>query len=90
MKKAFATISKSKHTNDMIDLLTWGNTLQTSRYKTPAIESDLITFTYENTNTVFEDIRHLNEPLADTNMHTCLTGKNMWNTFIKNLSKIYN
>ncbi|NBH63943.1 biotin synthase [Francisella noatunensis subsp. noatunensis] len=83
MKKAFATISKSKHTNDMIDLLTWGNTLQTSRYKTPAIESDLITFTYENTNTVFEDIRHLNEPLADTNMHTCLTGKNMWNTFIK-------
>ncbi|AEI35393.1 MULTISPECIES: methyltransferase domain-containing protein [Francisella] len=82
MKKAFATISKSKHTNDMIDLLTWGNTLQTSRYKTPAIESDLITFTYENTNTVFEDIRHLNEPLADTNMHTCLTGKNMWNTFI--------
>lgn len=82
MKQAFASVCKSKHTNDMIDLLTWGNTLQASRYKTPAIESDLITFTYENIKTVFEDIRHLNEPLADTNMHTCLTGKNKWNTFI--------
>ena len=70
MKEAFAKVSKTKHTNDMIDLLTWGNTLQSSKYKTPAIESDLITFTYENTTTLFDDIRALNEPLADTKMHT--------------------
>lgn len=82
MKQAFASVSNSKHTNDMIDLLTWGNTLQSSKYKTPAIESDLITFTYENTTTLFEDIRALNEPLADTTMHLGLTGKSLWNDFI--------
>ncbi|MED7787503.1 biotin synthase [Francisella sp. 19X1-34] len=82
MKQAFATVSNNKHTNDMIDLLTWGNTLQSSKYKTPAIESDLIIFTYENTTTLFEDIRALNEPLADTTMHIGLTGKNFWNSFI--------
>ncbi|QIW09566.1 methyltransferase domain-containing protein [Francisella sp. LA112445] len=82
MKQAFATVSDKKHINDMIDLLTWGNTLQSSRYKTPAIESDLITFTYENTATLFEDVRALNEPLADTTMHISLTGKNLWNNFI--------
>ncbi|AIT09260.1 biotin synthase [Candidatus Francisella endociliophora] len=83
MKDAFANVSKTKHTNDMIDLLTWGNTLQASKYKTPAIESDLITFTYENTNTLFDDIRALNEPLSDTKMSTGLTGKNKWKSFIK-------
>lgn len=82
MKQAFATVSNKKHTNDMIDLLTWGNTLQSSRYKTPAIESDLITFTYENTTTLFEDIRALNEPLADTTMHIGLTGKKLWKNFL--------
>lgn len=82
MKDAFASVSKTKHTNDMIDLLTWGNTLQSSRYKTPAIESDLITFTYENITTLFDDIRSLNEPLADTKMHTGLTGKNLWQNFL--------
>ncbi|MED7820110.1 MULTISPECIES: biotin synthase [unclassified Francisella] len=87
IKKAFSTVSDKKHTNDMIDLLTWGNTLQSSRYKTPAIESDLIIFTYESLNTLFEDIRALNEPLADTNMHTSLTGKNLWNNFISQLKK---
>ncbi|WP_150466662.1 methyltransferase domain-containing protein [Francisella sp. SYW-9] len=83
MKQDFATVSNKKHTNDMIDLLTWGNTLQSSRYKTPAIESDLIVFTYQSTNTLFEDIRALNEPLADTTMHTGLTGRSLWSNFIK-------
>lgn len=83
MKEAFASVSDNKHTNDIIDLPTWGATLQSSRYKVPAIESDLITLTYENLDTLFADIRHLNEPLADTQMHTGLTGKNMWNSFIE-------
>ncbi|MDE4940429.1 biotin synthase, partial [Francisella tularensis subsp. holarctica] len=52
-------------------------------YKTPAIESDLITFTYENINTLFEYIRYLNEPLADTNMQFGLTGKNMLLRFVE-------
>ncbi|APC92072.1 MULTISPECIES: methyltransferase domain-containing protein [Francisella] len=83
LTEAFASVSNHKHTNNMIDLLTWGNTLQSSQYKTPAIESDLITFTYENINTLFNDIRHLNEPLADTSMHLGLTGKNMWYDFVE-------
>lgn len=87
MKEAFASVSKTKHTNDMIDMLTWGNTLQSSRYKTPAIESDLITFTYENIDILFEDIRTLNEPLADTKMSSTLTGKNLWQNFISKLSQ---
>ncbi|ASG68601.1 biotin synthase [Francisella halioticida] len=81
IKQAFAAVSNNKHTNDMIDLLTWGDTLQSSRYKNPAIESDLIIFTYESTSTLFEDIRALNEPLADTTMHKGLTGKKLWNNF---------
>lgn len=80
-KKTLAQISDRKHTNDMIDLLTWGDTLQSSRYKTPAIESDLINFTYEKLETVFADIRALNEPLADSSSHTALTGKNFWRKF---------
>ncbi|ADA79368.1 hypothetical protein [Francisella tularensis] len=83
LKEAVTSVSNYKHTNTMIDLLTWGNTLQASQYKTPAIESDLITFTYENINTLFEDIRYLNEPLADTNMQFGLTGKNMWLRFVE-------
>jgi len=82
MKEAFASVSNTKHTNDMIDMLTWGNTLQSSRYKTPAIESDLITLTYESITTLFDDIRALNEPLADKKMNTGLTGKNLWQNFI--------
>ncbi len=83
LKEAFACVSNHKHTNSMIDLLTWGNMLQASQYKSLAIESDLITFTYENINILFDDIRHLNEPLADTNMQCGLTGKSMWYSFIK-------
>ncbi|MDE5041451.1 biotin synthase, partial [Francisella tularensis subsp. holarctica] len=82
LKEAFTSVSNYNHTNTMIDLLTWGNTLQASQYKTPASESDLITFTYENINTLFEDIRSLNEPLADTDMQFGLTGKNMWLRFV--------
>ncbi|MDE5018590.1 biotin synthase, partial [Francisella tularensis subsp. holarctica] len=66
LKESFTSVSNYKHNNTLIDLLTWGNTLQASQNKTPAIESDLSTFTYENINTHLEDIRYLNEPLADT------------------------
>ncbi|QIV94950.1 biotin synthase [Allofrancisella frigidaquae] len=85
--KTFAEIDNLKHTNTMIDALTWGNTLQASKYKTPAIESDLITFTYKSTETLFNDIRSLNEPLSDTKMRTTFTGKKRWQKFINKLSK---
>ena len=83
LNKAFSSVDKLKHTNNMIDPMTWGSLLQSSRYKTTAIESDVIIFTYEDTKIFFEDIRALNEPLADKNMHTSLTGKNRWNKFLK-------
>ncbi|AJC49482.1 methyltransferase domain-containing protein [Allofrancisella guangzhouensis] len=85
--KAFANVDNLKHTNTMIDMLTWGNTLLASKYKTPAIESDLITFTYKSTQTLFSDIRSLNEPLADTKMRTTFTGKKRWQEFIDQFSK---
>lgn len=85
INKAFKEIDDLPHTNKMIDILTWGNLLQNSIYKNPAIESDKITLTYENHSTLFEDLRALNEPLADNKMHIYLTGKNRWSKFLKRL-----
>ncbi|QLE78994.1 biotin synthase [Francisella sp. Scap27] len=85
INSAFSTVDNLPHTNAMIDAKTWGGMLQSSSYKSPAIESDLVTFTYENTNVLFNDIRELNEPLADTKMQTSLTGKNKWQSFIAEL-----
>ncbi|GAB4221886.1 MAG: methyltransferase domain-containing protein [Francisella sp.] len=85
LRDVFSNVSNYQHTNSMIDIITWGNTLQDSHYTTPAIESDVITLTYENINTLFDDIRHLNEPLADTKMNFGLTGKKMWYELIEKL-----
>lgn len=87
LNNAFLAIDNLPHTNAMIDAKTWGGLLQSSPYKAPAIESDLITFTYENITTFFEDIRHLNEPLADTKMSQHFTGKTKWQKALNELEK---
>ncbi len=87
LNKAFATMDNLPHTNSMIDAKTWGGMLQSSTYKSPAIESDLITLTYENSSTLFTDIRELNEPLADSKMNCSFTGKKAWQRFLSELKK---
>jgi SAM-dependent methyltransferase len=79
--------NSTPHTNGMIDAKTWAGILQSSQYKTPAMESDIFTLTYENINTLFTDVRELNEPLADTKMKDSFTGKKLWNEFIKKLEQ---
>ena len=81
LNKCFDSLDTKPHTNQFIDLLTWGNTLQASQLKNTVIESEIITFTYKKIKTLFSDIRDLNEPLADTKMHKGLTGKNKWKLF---------
>lgn len=83
LRECFASIDDYPHTNTMIDAMSWGAALQSSKYKTPAIESDVINFTYEQTSTLFEDIRELNEPLADNKMQMTFTGKTKWQQFLK-------
>ncbi|MGQ4001451.1 biotin synthase [Francisellaceae bacterium CB299] len=87
LNEAFATMDNLPHTNSMIDAKTWGSMLQSSTYKSPAIESDLITLTYEKTSILFNDIRELNEPLADTKMRNHFTGKKAWQRFLSELKK---
>lgn len=87
LNTAFQILDTQPHTNGMIDAKTWGGMLQSSTYKSPAIESDLMTLTYEKTATLFLDIRELNEPLADTKMNTSFTGKNSWQKMIHELEK---
>ncbi len=87
LNKAFQSIDNLPHTNTMIDARTWGGMLQSSIYKSPVIESDLITLTYENTSTLFNDIRELNEPLADTKMKKSFTGKKTWKKFLQALNE---
>lgn len=87
LNKAFQTIDNLPHTNGMIDAKTWGGMLQSSTYKSPAIESDLITLTYENTSTLFNDLRELNEPLADSKMKKHFTGKEAWQKVLHKLQK---
>ena len=87
LNKAFSIIDCLPHTNGMIGAKAWSNMLQSSVYKSPAIESDLITFTYENTTTLFMDIRELNEPLADIKMHTSFVGTKAWKKFLSEIIK---
>lgn len=87
LNDAFSVINSLPHTNSIIDAKTWGGLLQSSTYKSAAIESDLITLTYKKTSTLFKDIRELNEPLADTKMNRYFTGKNCWQKFLDELSK---
>jgi hypothetical protein len=87
LNQCFKKIDSTPHTNRMIGLLTWGDSLQNSDFKTPAVESDIIKFTYEKTSKLFEDIRELNEPLADTKMATGLIGKNQWSQLIAYLEE---
>ena len=87
LNKAFSIIDSLPHTNSMIDAKTWAGMLQSSSYKSPAIESDIITLTYETTATLFNDIRELNEPLADTKMNSHFIGKQAWEKFLIELQK---
>ncbi|MFT5951097.1 MAG: malonyl-CoA O-methyltransferase [Francisella sp.] len=87
LNNAFSTRDNLPHTNGMIDAKTWGGMLQSSAYKSPAIESDIITLTYEKTATLFNDIRELNEPLADTKMNNHFTGKKAWQKVLQELEK---
>ena len=87
LKNAFKTIDSLPHINGMIDAKTWGGMLQSSSYKSIAIESDIITLTYEKVATLFTDIRELNEPLADTRMNNHFTGKNAWRKVLHELQK---
>jgi hypothetical protein len=87
LNKCFKHIDSTPHTNSMIGLLTWGDSLQNSDFKTPAIESDIIKFTYEKTSKLFNDVRDLSEPLADTKMSTSLIGRNKWSQIIRYLEE---
>jgi len=87
LNNAFKALDNLPHTNGMIDAKTWGGMLQSSTYKSPAIESDTITFTYEKSTTLFADIRELNEPLADTKMSNHFTGKEAWQKVLQKLAK---
>jgi len=87
IKSIFDQIDSLPHTNGMVDAKTWAGILQSSQYKVPAMESDIFTLTYENINTLFIDIRELNEPLADTKMKDSFTGKRLWNKFTDKLEQ---
>lgn len=87
LNNAFQVMDTLPHTNGMIDAKTWGGMLQSSSYKSPAIESDTITFTYEKVATLFTDVRELNEPLADTKMNSHFTGKKAWQKVLQELEK---
>ena len=86
--KVFNKFDNYVHVNSMIDLLTWGNTLQQQKiWQNPAVESDQFKLTYEKLDTFFNDIKELNEPLADTKMKKSLTGKNIWKNICNELLK---
>ena len=75
------------HHNTMIDMHDWGDVIFKTSLETPVIESELLHFDYQNTDLIWQDIRALNEPLADTKMRKSFTGKHRWAHFCALLEK---
>ncbi|MBK2125130.1 hypothetical protein [Fangia hongkongensis] len=69
------------HINQMLDMHDIGDILLKHQFKDPVVDSETLSLSYENLSTLFQDVREINEPLADTKMRKTLTGKNRWNAF---------
>lgn len=80
-------IDGNPHHNNMIDMHDWGDIIYKTSFETPVIESEIIHFDYENLNLIWQDLRQLNEPLADTKMRKTLTGKYRWVQFCALISQ---
>lgn len=79
--KLWRRIDGSPHHNTMIDMHDWGDIIFKTSLETPVIESELLHFDYQDTHLMWQDIRALNEPLADTKMRKNFTGKYRWAHF---------
>lgn len=87
IKKAWQLIDGMVHINQMLDMHDIGDLLNKEQYQSVVMDTETLNLEYENMATLLDDIRTLNEPLADTNMRKTFTGKQRWQNFCNRLTK---
>ena len=86
IKRAWQLIDSFVHTNQMIDMQDLGDVLlKQVGLQNPVMDSETLKLKYENIDKIWQDIRALQEPLADNKMRRTITGKKRWQLFIKEL-----
>lgn len=85
LKKAWQLSDGMPHINQMLDMRDVGDLLVREQFKTPVMDAETLSLQYDDLETLWQDIRQLNEPLSDTKMRKTLTGKNRWKNFCNNL-----
>ncbi|WP_440615563.1 hypothetical protein [Cysteiniphilum sp. 6C5] len=88
IKKAWQLIDGMAHINQMLDMHDVGDVLKKEQYQSVVMDAETLRLEYETIDTLFSDIRALNEPLADTKMRKTLTGKVRWQSFCQRLEKL--
>lgn len=87
INKAWEIIDSSyRHINHMFDLHDIGDILK-KIFHNIVMDSECLKFRYNNFTRLFNDIREINEPLADSNMRKTFIGKNRWKKFTVFLEK---
>jgi len=86
IKKAWQLSDGMPHINQMIDMHDMGDLLVKEQFKNSVMDAETLSLQYNNFETLWQDIRQLNEPLSDTKMRKTLTGKNRWQSFCSNLN----
>lgn len=86
-QKAWRSLDGCPHHNALIDTPQWGDLLVEHKFETPVVDAQMLYLTYEQPKTMIQDLRQLNEPLADTKMRHTLTGKNRWHKLVCKMGK---
>lgn len=87
VRQAWQPVDNLPHINQMFDFHDVGDLLVKERYHNVVMDSEKLTLKYGNMDKLIDDIRALNEPLADTKMRKTFIGKRRWKSFCENLRR---
>lgn len=87
VKNAWQLIDGMVHINQMLVMNDLGDFLVKQEFKNVVMDRETLILQYKDLRTLFQDIRELNEPLADSKMRETFTGKKRWQKFCERLAK---
>ena len=82
IERAWSKVDNFRHVNQFIDIQTMGNLVLSKKFSDAVFDCEEINFKYDSLHKIITDLRHLNEPLADTKMNKYCTSKSNWNKFV--------
>ncbi|MFZ9034842.1 MAG: hypothetical protein ACO2ZM_01800 [Francisellaceae bacterium] len=85
--KAWGRADGMAHINQMLDMHDLGDMLLKNQFSNAVVDGEIMRLQYDHIQRLVQDIRDIDEPLADTRMRKTLTGKGRWQTFCQRLEK---